>query len=174
MDEKDLATRLRSHSVWLRSAGGERLILTGANLQEADLTEADLTEADLQGANLQEADLTGADLQGANLQEANLREADLQGADLTGADLRGVKRWSGVVEWWLTLEPLGSRRDALRVWGHSQGTVLETGCWHGTPEEFATAVAARHGDSQCGQEYMAALGYIRAEEARRNRVPHAD
>ena len=164
MDEKDLATRLRSHSVWLRSAGGERLILTGAILQEADLQGADLTEAELQGAILR----------GANLQGAILREAGLQGADLTGADLRGVKRWSGVVEWWLTLEPLGSRRDALRVWGHSQGTVLETGCWHGTPEEFATAVAARHGDSQCGQEYMAALGYIRAEEARRNRVPHAD
>ena len=121
MTPDQLKMILSAHEAWLRDEdGGERAVLTGADLRGADLsganlrcanlTEADLTIADLTGANLRcvnlygarlaDAVLTGADLYGAGLRGANLTGADLSDADLsdadltdanlTGADLRGA------------------------------------------------------------------------------------
>ncbi|HYT00753.1 MAG TPA: toll/interleukin-1 receptor domain-containing protein [Thermoplasmata archaeon] len=67
---------------WHRMNPSGRLLLRGAQLQEADLDGADL-----RGANLREADLTFAHLRRANLAGATLARADMDQSDLTGADL---------------------------------------------------------------------------------------
>jgi hypothetical protein len=54
-----------------------RVILVGADAQEANLTEVDLKDADLRGARLPSADLSSADLDGADLGGADLRYATL-------------------------------------------------------------------------------------------------
>lgn len=73
---------------------GKKLILGGANLQDADFQYADLRgaifrDANLQGADLREANLLSTDLQRANLQNADLREADLRNANFSFANLQG-------------------------------------------------------------------------------------
>ena len=89
---EELQTILENHKKWLTDNNtGERVYLTGANLNGANLTGADLTGVYLTGANLTGADLTGAYLNGADLNGANLTGANLNGAYLNGADLTGAK-----------------------------------------------------------------------------------
>ena len=95
MTKDELKSILEQHESWIKSIGGKRADLQGADLRWANLQSADLRWADLQSANLQSADLRWADLQSANLQSAdlqgaNLRDADLQGANLRDADLQGA------------------------------------------------------------------------------------
>ena len=90
MDWDKLAEVLRLHRLWLAGdTGGERAILTNANLKGANL----------RGANLQGADLRGADLRYADLREADLRDADLRGADLryVNLDFSALPLWGGGV-----------------------------------------------------------------------------
>jgi uncharacterized protein YjbI with pentapeptide repeats len=73
-----------------------RILLKGANLQQADLYGSDLTNIDfrgtyLAGAHLEEVNLERAELQGADLSGAFLSEADLSGADLTDVDLSNAE-----------------------------------------------------------------------------------
>ena len=73
-----------------------RILLKGANLQQADLSGSDLTDIDfrgtyLAGAHLEEAKLERAELQGADLSGAFLSGADLSGADLTDVDLSNAE-----------------------------------------------------------------------------------
>ena len=68
-----------------------RVVLIGAQLQEANLSGALLQEANLSGAQLQGVDLSGVQLQGANLFRAQLQEANLSGAQLQGAYLGGAQ-----------------------------------------------------------------------------------
>lgn len=96
--EKQLATTLERHRVWLETnrADGVRAGLAGSRLNglslwRADLREADLEGADLRGADLDHAVLRGAQLRGARLTGASLWRADLSGADLAAADLTCAK-----------------------------------------------------------------------------------
>lgn len=89
--------QLEAHSEWLNSGGttGKRLVLLGANLQDAYLEsaileEADLRDADLRSANLRCATLRSVDLRGADLRGADLGSADMQGASMSGANLEGA------------------------------------------------------------------------------------
>jgi uncharacterized protein YjbI with pentapeptide repeats len=73
-----------------------RIILKGADLQQADLSGAYLTDIDfrgtyLAGAHLEEVNLERAELQGADLSGTFLSGADLSGADLTDADLSNAE-----------------------------------------------------------------------------------
>ena len=73
-----------------------RILLKGANLQQADLSGSDLTDIDfrgtyLAGAHLEEAKLERAELQGADLSGAFLSGADLSGADLSNVDLSNAE-----------------------------------------------------------------------------------
>ena len=86
----DLPAILEQHRLWLRSDGGSRAILTGANLSRANLSGANLSGANLNQANLSRANLSGANLSGANLNQANLSGADLSGANLSLAILSGA------------------------------------------------------------------------------------
>ena len=115
--------------------------LSGADLYRAELRRADLREADLRGANLRGVDLSGAnlyraDLYGANLCDADLRGANLRGADLRDADLRGAKYGEEELLKYLSINPIGSRNDALQVFITQDNIYLNTGCWSGTPEEL--------------------------------------
>lgn len=67
-----------------------RILLRGANLQQADLSESNLANIDFRGTYLAGAHLEGANLQGANLEGADLSGAFLKGADLSGANLTDV------------------------------------------------------------------------------------
>lgn len=84
---------LRLHELYRSArAGGQRALLSyadlsGADLNGRDLSEADLTGALLVGARLERINLTGAILFAGNLSKADLRGANLAGANLTGADL---------------------------------------------------------------------------------------
>jgi len=91
MKSKELQEILKKHKKWLKHReGGERAILTHADLTNANLIHADLNYADLTYADLSYADLTYAYLTGADLRKADLTGADLTGAILTGADLTGA------------------------------------------------------------------------------------
>ena len=67
-----------------------RILLRGANLQQADLSGANLANIDMRGTYLAGAHLEGADLEGAKLEGADLSGAFLEGADLSGANLADV------------------------------------------------------------------------------------
>ena len=67
-----------------------RLLLRGANLQQADLSGSNLAHIDLRGTYLAGAHLEDADLEGANLEGADLSGAYLGGANLKGANLADV------------------------------------------------------------------------------------
>ena len=64
--KEELSVILEKHQSWLNGEGGERAVLTGADLTEADLRGADLRGAVLRGAVLRGAVLRGADLRGAD------------------------------------------------------------------------------------------------------------
>ena len=81
---------LDQHQLWLDGKGGQRAILSDANLTGAILTGAILSDANLSDANLENANLKGAYLAGANLKGAYLKGAYLEGAVLTGANLSGA------------------------------------------------------------------------------------
>ena len=96
MSRDELIEIIRKHKEWIDGKpGGERAVLSDADLSGADLRRADLRRADLSGADLSCADLSCADLSGADLRRADLSGAelscaDLRRADLSGADLRGA------------------------------------------------------------------------------------
>lgn len=83
-----------------------RILLKGANLQQADPSRSNLAYIDfrgtylagahLEGANLRGANMEGADLSGAFLEGADLREANLTSVDLSNAEElweRGTRLW---------------------------------------------------------------------------------
>jgi len=74
-----------------------RLVLKGANLEDANLKGANLEGANLKGANLRAANLEGANLQDANLEQgdANLERTALSHANLEGANLSGANLKKG-------------------------------------------------------------------------------
>jgi hypothetical protein len=76
-----------------------RLLLRGANLQQADLSGSNLAHIDLRGTYLAGAHLEDADLEGANLEGADLSGAYLGGADLSGANLTDVDLSNAEVLW---------------------------------------------------------------------------
>ena len=181
---------LQRHAKWLKNEeGGEKANLRGANLWGADLQGANLWGADLQDANLRDANLWGADLQDANLrdadlQDANLRDADLWDANLRGADLRGanlrganlrgadlrdanlrganLQDAAGKI---LYFGPIGSRQGITYVTKTERTIHVRCGCFYGTLEEFAAKVEEKHGDSQHGKSYKAAIEFIKAHDA---------
>ena len=102
--------------------------------------------------------LRGAYLGGAYLRGADLGRADLRGADLGGKKLVGDRPV-------LQIGPVGSRDDYLLAFLTDSGIKLTAGCWHGSRDEFAVAVAETHGDNVHAQEYRAALAVIDAHAA---------
>ena len=62
----------------------------------------------------------------------------------------------------LRIDPLGSRGAPLDIWQLKGVVVLETGCFTGSLEQFAADVDSQHGDNIFGEEYAAALTFIRA------------
>jgi uncharacterized protein YjbI with pentapeptide repeats len=64
-----------------------RILLRGANLQQADLSGSNLAHIDLRGTYLAGTHLEDADLEGANLEGADLSGAYLGGANLKGASV---------------------------------------------------------------------------------------
>jgi hypothetical protein len=64
-----------------------RILLRGADLQQADLSGANLAHIDLRDAYLAGAHFEGADLEGAHLEGADLSGTFLEGADLSDANL---------------------------------------------------------------------------------------
>ena len=115
-------------------------------------------------ADLQDADLRGADLQVADLQDANLRDANLWGADLQDANLRGADLW-GAAGKILYFGPIGSRQGITYVTKTERTIHVRCGCFYGTLEEFAAKVEGKHGDSQHGKSYKAAIEFIKAHDA---------
>jgi hypothetical protein len=138
--------------------------LAGANLAGAYLAGAYLAGANLDGANLDRANLTGANLDraylaGANLDGANLDRAYLAGANLDRANLAGGFRLVGSSPV-LQIGPLGSRSAYLVAYRTDAGLRIRTGCFFGTRDAFASAVAKTHGDNVHGKNYAAALAFI--------------
>ena len=151
---------LQRHAKWLKNEeGGEKANLQDADLRDANLQDADLQDANLWGANLQGANLWGANLQDANLRGANLQDADLQDADLQDANLRGA---AGKI---LYFGPIGSRQGITYVTKTERTIHVRCGCFYGTLEEFAAKVEEKHGDSQHGKSYKAAIEFIKAHDA---------
>lgn len=141
---------LQRHAKWLKNEeGGEKANLQGANLQGANLWGADLQDANLRDANLRDADLRGANLRGADLRDANLRGANLWGA-------------AGKI---LYFGPIGSRQGITYVTKTERTIHVRCGCFYGTLEEFAAKVEEKHGDSQHGKSYKAAIEFIKAHDA---------
>jgi uncharacterized protein YjbI with pentapeptide repeats len=78
-----------------------RILLRGANLQQADLSGSNLAHIDLRGTYLAGAHLEGANLEGADLSGAYLGGADLSGANLADVDLSNAERlWERGTDQW--------------------------------------------------------------------------
>ena len=146
-----------------------RAYLFGADLLDADLSRADLSGADLSraylfgadlscaylfGANLAYADLFHANLSGANLAYADLFHADLSGANLSGANLANVRDQS-----FITVGNIGSR-NAQTIY-HIETDTIYCGCWKSSLDDFEKRVDDKYDDRLHGQEYKAAIVFIR-------------
>lgn len=83
-----------------------RILLKGADLQQAYLSGANLAQIDLRDTYLAGAHLEGADLEGAHLERADLSGTFLEGADLSDANLANVdlsnaeKLWKRGTDMW--------------------------------------------------------------------------
>jgi uncharacterized protein YjbI with pentapeptide repeats len=130
-------------------------------LEKATTAKVNLRGADLRGADLRGADLRGADLRGADLRGADLRGADLRGANLYGANLGGGKKLIGDRPFF-QCGPIGSRSDYLLAFITEAGVVVRAGCFTGSLDEFRAAVADKHGETNHGKEYEAAMLMIEA------------
>lgn len=82
------------------------------------------------------------------------RDADLRGANLWGA--------AGKI---LYFGPIGSRQGITYVTKTERTIHVRCGCFYGTLEEFAAKVEEKHGDSQHGKSYKAAIEFIKAHDA---------
>ena len=82
--------------------------------------------AETNKANLSRADMYGADLSLANL----------SGADMYGTNLYGAKYGEEELLKYLSINPIGSRNDALQIFITNENIYLMTGCWLGSPEEL--------------------------------------
>jgi uncharacterized protein YjbI with pentapeptide repeats len=143
----------------------EAAVKSGANLSYANLSDANLSGANLSGANLSYAVLSGAYLSGANLSGAYLSGAYLSGANLSGAYLSGatVKGLKLIGNRpYMQIGPIGSRCATLMLWLTDAGPHASTGCFFGSLNEFAAAVADEHKEgSHAHIEYMAAIVLMR-------------
>ncbi|WP_302554111.1 pentapeptide repeat-containing protein [uncultured Bilophila sp.] len=92
-------------------------------------------------------------------ERANLRGAYLRGAYLRGSDLQGA---AGKI---LSFGSIGSRQEITYVTKTEQIIHIRCGCFYGTLEEFTAKVEEKHGDSQHGKSYKAAIEFIKAHDA---------
>lgn len=82
-------------------------------------------------------------------------------ADLRGADLRGAKYGGEELVQYITIGPIGSRKDILQVFILSKsGILIKTGCFNGNCTEFRTAVRRSHAGTIHETQYLKALVYI--------------
>ena len=136
------------------------LVLYTAEVEDSTPSGLQLRAALEKAAN-DRAYLGGADLRGADLRGADLGGAHLGGADLGGADLRGAKLTDDLTlvgeRPVLGITLIGSRSDTLFGFVTNHGLRVRTGCFFGTPEEFAAAVQSEHGTTAFGREYLRAL-----------------
>ena len=73
---------------------------------------------------------------------------------------------------YLTVSPIGSENGCLTAFVERDGTIrVRRGCFDGTIDQFANAVADTHGDSQHGVVYRLVIEMIRA---RLDATPVAD
>ena len=72
----------------------------------------------------------------AYLLRADLSLANLSGADMYGANLYGAKYGEEELLKYLSINPIGSRNDALQIFITNENIYLMTGCWSGSPEEL--------------------------------------
>ena len=142
----------------------EAAVKVRANLGRADLRGAYLGEAHLPRASLGGADLRGADLRGAYLGGADLGRASMGGADLGGAKISETETLLKDRPF-LQLGPIGSRGDVLIAWLTDKGVFVRAGCFYGSLDDFRAAVEKKHGDSDHGKEYQAAMFMIEAHAA---------
>ena len=150
MTKEELQVILEKHQLWLEGSGeGER-----ANLSYADLSYANLSDADLSDADLSCANLTYANLSYANLTYANLSGAYLSGADLSGAYLSKVRGQS-----FITVGNIGSR-NAQTIY-HVDTDTIYCGCWKSNLDDFEKRIVYEYDDTLHGQEYKAAIIFIR-------------
>ena len=70
----------------------------------------------------------------------------------------------------LALGPIGSRQAVLTVLFNQPGVRIVAGCWIGTLDEFEARVKEVHGGATHAQEYGAAIAFIRALWATRERL----
>ena len=110
-------------------------------------------------ANLGRADLRGAYLGGADLGRASMGGADLGGAKISETETLLKDRP------FLQLGPIGSRGDVLIAWLTDKGVFVRAGCFYGSLDDFRAAVEKKHGDSDHGKEYQAAMFMIEAHAA---------
>ena len=149
--KEELQQTLAKHRLWLEDKdGGERAILSdadlsGANLSRAYLPGADLSRANLSRANLSGAYLSGANLSGADLSGAYLYDAYLSGAYLYDANLSGaylsdanLSRLKGII--WAQIGPIGKGHRTLTATLINDEIVFYAGCFNGTPQEFEECI----------------------------------
>lgn len=67
---------------------------------------------------------------------------------------------------YLEISPLGSRSDSLRAYITTAKTVVRTGCFSGSIDEFLSAVEKTHGINDHSANYQAAVALIRDCENR--------
>ena len=88
--------------------------------------------------------------------------ADLSRANLSGANLYGAKYGNFMLRGFLQVGPIGSREAILQVFGVGyDGFIFNTGCFSGSAEEFAEAIARTHDGSDHAKNYLAAIDFAK-------------
>jgi hypothetical protein len=129
--------------------------MAGARLGGADLSRTDLTDALLCDADFSRSLLNGANCCGANLSGVVLRDADLFGVRLVRAE--GI----------LIAGPLGPEGEILYAVRHSDELHLfvpmfcnSDNFWGPVPD-FMAALSELYGDTPVGNDYRAAVNFIK-------------
>ncbi|HDU0287940.1 TPA: pentapeptide repeat-containing protein [Listeria monocytogenes] len=153
MKQEELDIILENHGKWLRDEGGERAVLTGADLRHTNLSNAVLTGADLTHANLSNAVLTGADLTHANLSNAVLSNAVLTWVNWQ--DVRGLTVVAVQVDTTRKNNQIAYIKE-LHIW--------TTGCFQGKLYKLKASIEKTHGDNEkLRKRYYRVIDFILKE-----------
>lgn len=145
-----------------RNANIRDSVFTGSQLPSISFGSAKINDCVFDGAflassNFEEALVRDSSLVGADLSYCNMEKADLRGSNFTGAKLEGTRLAGAIVELvegLVAFGPIGCVRRMGYAVKHTNGPMVQLGCFWGSKDEAILAITKRYGEFEAGAAYI--------------------
>ena len=108
-------------------------------------------------------------IEGGTIRGGTIWGGTIRGGTIRGGTIEGGTIWGGTIKSsadYGAFIQVGSESGVLTWWRNDDGSIsVNRGCFTGTLDEFRTAVATRHGDSEQGQQYQMLIAFIERRSA---------